>query len=59
MRRRSGAEDVGQRALEELPQLDLHLRLDGRGLCAGRDAPDEIEPLLFSALEKVSVDGRE
>ena len=59
MRAPLGAEDVGQWALEELPQLDLHLRLDGRRLCAGRDAPDEIEPLLVSALEKVSIDGRE
>jgi hypothetical protein len=42
-----------------LAQLDLHLRLDGRGLCAGRDAPDEIEPLLVSALEYVCINGRE
>ena len=51
-----GAREIGQRAFEELLELDLHLRLDGRGLCARRDAPDEVEPLQISALQQVSVD---
>ena len=54
-----GAGEIGQRAFEKLLQLDLHLRLNGRGLCAGRDAADEVEPLLTTALQQVSVDGRD
>jgi hypothetical protein len=51
-----GTDDVGNRALEELQELDLQLRLDGRGLSAGCDAADEIQPLLVSMRDKVSID---
>ena len=38
-----------------MPQLDLYLCLDGRGLGPGRDASDQVEPLLFSELKKVAI----